>query len=117
MQRCEISSGIRFEGRSGILRMYFSPAQPKEFSMSTSAPSAKRASSSAPSPTAPPENDGLGAESVEPGRAERALSGFNGNRRVPPPVNEPIKSYAPGAPERAELKSRLKTMSGERIDI
>jgi 1-pyrroline-5-carboxylate dehydrogenase len=97
--------------------MYFSPAQPEEFSMSTSAPSAKRAPPSCPSHSGPPENDGLGAESIEPGRAARALSGFNGNRRVPPPVNEPIKTYAPGAPERAELKNRLKTMLGERIDI
>jgi 1-pyrroline-5-carboxylate dehydrogenase len=42
---------------------------------------------------------------------------FNGNRRVPPPVNEPVRSYAPGAPERAELKARLKAMAGERVDI
>jgi 1-pyrroline-5-carboxylate dehydrogenase len=43
--------------------------------------------------------------------------GFNGNRRVPPPVNEPVKSYAPDSPERAELKSRLESMQNERIDI
>ena len=36
---------------------------------------------------------------------------FNGRRRVPPPVNEPIKSYAPGSPERASLKARLKSMA------
>ena len=42
---------------------------------------------------------------------------FNGNRRVPPPVNEPVRSYAPGSPERAELKARLKAMAGERVDI
>ncbi len=45
------------------------------------------------------------------------LSGFAGNRRVPPPVNEPVKSYAPGSPERAALKERLSSMAGERIDI
>ena len=45
------------------------------------------------------------------------LAGFSGTRRVPPPVNEPIKSYAPGSPERAELKARLKEMANERIDI
>lgn len=45
------------------------------------------------------------------------MSAFNGNRRVPPPVNEPVKSYAPGAPERADLKSRLAAMAAERIDI
>ncbi len=41
----------------------------------------------------------------------------NGIRRVPPPVNEPIKSYAPGSPEKAELKRRLAAMSGECADI
>jgi 1-pyrroline-5-carboxylate dehydrogenase len=35
----------------------------------------------------------------------------------PPPVNEPIKSYAPGSPEREELKDRLREMEGERISI
>ena len=45
------------------------------------------------------------------------LSGYNGTRRVPPPVNEPIKQYAPGSPERAELKARLKSMANERVDI
>ena len=45
------------------------------------------------------------------------LAGFSGTRRVPPPANEPIKSYAPRSPERAELKARLKEMSNERIDI
>ena len=46
-----------------------------------------------------------------------SVSGFNGTRRVPPPVNEPVKSYAPGSPERAELKERLETMQAERADI
>ncbi len=45
------------------------------------------------------------------------LSGFNGTRRVPAPVNEPVKQYAPGSPERAELKTRLKSMANERVDI
>ena len=35
------------------------------------------------------------------------LAGFSGTRRVPPPVNEPVKSYAPKSPERAELKAKL----------
>jgi 1-pyrroline-5-carboxylate dehydrogenase len=43
--------------------------------------------------------------------------GFNGVRRVPTPVNEPVKSYAPGSPEKADLKARLKTMAGERVEI
>jgi 1-pyrroline-5-carboxylate dehydrogenase len=45
------------------------------------------------------------------------FAAFNGRRRVPPPVNEPIKSYAPGSPERASLKARLKTMAAEKIDM
>ncbi len=45
------------------------------------------------------------------------ISGFAGTRRVPTPVNEPIKTYAPGSPERAELKKRLDAMSKERIEI
>ena len=36
---------------------------------------------------------------------------------LPPAVNEPILSYAPGTPERAELKHRLAEMEAERIDI
>jgi 1-pyrroline-5-carboxylate dehydrogenase len=42
---------------------------------------------------------------------------FNGHRRVPPPVNEPIRSYAPGSPERASLKARLDAMAKEKVDI
>jgi len=38
-------------------------------------------------------------------------------RRVPEPRNEPVKTYAPGSPERAELKARIKSMSAERVDI
>ncbi len=46
-----------------------------------------------------------------------ARGSFNGNRRVPAPVNEPVRSHAPGSPERAELKARLKSMAAERIEI
>src|SRR3954467_10356932 len=53
---------------------------------------------------------------IDPSRAT-LLSAFTGIRRVPAPVNEPVKSYAPGSPERAELKARLKSMSAERVDI
>jgi 1-pyrroline-5-carboxylate dehydrogenase len=35
----------------------------------------------------------------------------------PSPVNEPIRSYAPGSPERASLKSRLDELRGQRLDI
>ena len=47
----------------------------------------------------------------------RGMVAFNGTRRVPPPVNEPVKSYAPGSAERTALKTRLQAMTGERIDI
>ena len=69
-----------------------------------SAPAEKREQATGPSG---------GKPAAEPG----PVAAFNGNRRVPPPVNEPIKSYAPGTPERDTLKSRLKSMSGERVDI
>ena len=42
---------------------------------------------------------------------------FAGIRRVPQPINEPNRSYAPGSPERAELKARLASMAAEKIDI
>jgi len=45
------------------------------------------------------------------------LAGFAGTRRVPPPTNEPVKGYAPGSPERAALKARLREMASDRADI
>src|SRR3954452_11737356 len=42
---------------------------------------------------------------------------FAGVRRVPPPVNEPNRTYAPGSADRVALKARLKEMAGERLDI
>jgi len=36
---------------------------------------------------------------------------------VPPAVNEPIKSYAPGSPERAELKKMLEELRSQELDI
>ena len=42
---------------------------------------------------------------------------FSGARSVPPPQNEPNLTYAPGSPERAELKAKLKAVAGQRIDI
>jgi 1-pyrroline-5-carboxylate dehydrogenase len=35
----------------------------------------------------------------------------------PAPVNEPVRSYAPGSPERASLESRLKEMAAEQVDL
>jgi 1-pyrroline-5-carboxylate dehydrogenase len=37
--------------------------------------------------------------------------------RPPSPANEPVRSYAPGTPERESLKRRLDEMKGERIEI
>jgi 1-pyrroline-5-carboxylate dehydrogenase len=37
--------------------------------------------------------------------------------RPPKPVNEPIKDYAPGSPEREELRRRLDKMQSERIEL
>ena len=37
--------------------------------------------------------------------------------RPPPAVNEPVRSYAPGTPERAELQAHLRRMQDERIAI
>ncbi|MEP7343887.1 MAG: L-glutamate gamma-semialdehyde dehydrogenase [Gemmatimonadaceae bacterium] len=45
------------------------------------------------------------------------LPGFNGIRRVPAAQAEPIKSYAPGSPEKAVLKERLNSMASERVEI
>src|SRR5688500_13709491 len=45
------------------------------------------------------------------------MAGFAGTRQVPRAVNEPVRSYAPGSPERAELKARLASMAGERVDV
>ncbi|MBL4657377.1 MAG: aldehyde dehydrogenase family protein, partial [Flavobacteriales bacterium] len=36
---------------------------------------------------------------------------------VPVPVNEPVKQYAPGSPEKAELEAKLKEMNSEEIEI
>ncbi len=37
--------------------------------------------------------------------------------RVPKAVNEPVKNYAPGSPERTELKAALKELKGQELDI
>src|SRR5690242_15937515 len=55
------------------------------------------------------------ARTVSPSSAP--LAGFTGIRRVPAPVNEPIKGYAPGSPEKKALKERLKQMAKERLEI
>jgi 1-pyrroline-5-carboxylate dehydrogenase len=37
--------------------------------------------------------------------------------QTPVPVNEPVKTYGPGSPEKASLKKKLDAMLGERIEI
>jgi 1-pyrroline-5-carboxylate dehydrogenase len=71
---------------------------------------------STPATTVPetvPSGTSAKFHAAEPAR----VAAFAGTRRVPPPVNEPNKTYAPGTAERAELKARLKTMAAEKIDI
>jgi len=60
---------------------------------------------------------GTSTDQPQPVPSMGGVSGFNGNRRVPPPANEPVKTYAPGSPEKAALKARLRQMAGERIEI
>ena len=57
------------------------------------------------------------ATSTRPSGGPVLDASFAGVRRVPAPVNDPSRSYAPGTPDRAELKARLTSMAGERIDI
>ena len=42
---------------------------------------------------------------------------MNGHPAIPPPRNEPVLSYAPGTPERAELKAELDAQSAQVVDI
>jgi len=62
-----------------------------------------------PSPAAPENSTG--------GLSTTPTAAFAGVRKVPPPVNDPNRTYAPGSPEKLDLKARLKAMAGETIDI
>jgi 1-pyrroline-5-carboxylate dehydrogenase len=42
---------------------------------------------------------------------------MSGQIQIPPPQNEPVLSFAPGTPERAELKATLARMADETIEI
>ncbi len=42
---------------------------------------------------------------------------MSGEFQSPIPINEPVRSYAPGTPERTALKAKLKEMSSEQIEI
>ncbi|HLB11119.1 MAG TPA: L-glutamate gamma-semialdehyde dehydrogenase, partial [Gemmatimonadaceae bacterium] len=74
------------------------------------------AAPASPAQTAPAPEQGASISRNAEG-AQGSIFGFNGHRRTPPPINEPIRSYAPGTPERAELKARLDSMATERVDI
>src|SRR5215207_2377891 len=69
--------------------------------------------------TSPPSRSAADSEQAERTVAPRSapLAGFSGTRRVPPPTNEPIKSYAPGSVERDALKARLGEMAAERVEM
>ncbi|HZS24708.1 MAG TPA: L-glutamate gamma-semialdehyde dehydrogenase [Gaiellaceae bacterium] len=41
----------------------------------------------------------------------------HGISRVPEPFNEPVRSYAPGSPEREELRVRLAGLESQQLDI
>ena len=71
------------------------------------------------STTATPRSDASAsaADSTRSAAGPILDAAFAGVRRVPEPVNDPSRAYAPGTPERAELKARLASMAAERIDI
>src|SRR5688500_4526822 len=68
-------------------------------------------------PAASAASSSNGAATASPAVSTAPLAGFAGTRRVPPPVNEPVRGYAPGSPEKASLKKRLADMAKERLDI
>ena len=45
------------------------------------------------------------------------MTGMDAVTQVPAPLNEPVRQYAPGSPERAELEATLKRMAGESRDL
>jgi 1-pyrroline-5-carboxylate dehydrogenase len=67
-------------------------------------------------PTSPAEKHST-ATAPPSGHGVTLSAAFAGVRRVPAPVNEPNYTYAPGTPQRAELKARLKSMAAETVDI
>jgi 1-pyrroline-5-carboxylate dehydrogenase len=71
--------------------------------MSTSAPTVQNSADTTPAQTAK--------------AAPAPIAAFAGVRRIPEPINDANRLYAPGSPERVELKARLKTMAAEKIEI
>jgi 1-pyrroline-5-carboxylate dehydrogenase len=59
---------------------------------------------------------GLRPDFTSHGEVLREVS-MNGVFRVPEPVNEPVKSFAPGSPERASLKAKVKELKASEIEI
>jgi 1-pyrroline-5-carboxylate dehydrogenase len=45
------------------------------------------------------------------------VSGMDAFSQVPAPINEPVRGYAPGSPERAEVVESLVSLSSERLDL
>src|SRR5690242_12092851 len=41
----------------------------------------------------------------------------HGISRLPAPTNEPVRDYAPGSPERAELQHRLEELESQRLEL
>ena len=41
----------------------------------------------------------------------------HGSFKVPTPINEPVKSYAPGSPERASIEAELERQAGLELDV
>src|SRR6185369_4253982 len=68
---------------------------------------------------APPLRRHLPGRSPRPPRSSRRGDRLMSNAiaNVPVPVNEPVRSHAPGSPERASLKKRLDEMMGTEIEI
>lgn len=42
---------------------------------------------------------------------------MNGAIRIPPPVNDPIRAYAPGSPERASLQARIAELAASPTEV
>ncbi len=72
---------------------------------------------SAPNISSPSAASAGSHPAPQPAPAGGGLAGFNGTRQVPVPVNEPVRSYAPGSPERASLKKSLATMAAETVEV
>src|SRR5690349_1844523 len=70
-----------------------------------------------------------GSGGMRPGRSNRPVC-YNGRFesqrsppmslgifKVPTPLNEPVKGYAPGSAERTSLKTRLRELSGQETEL